>query len=1145
MRGLGWVLGLLLLGLLSTAGRGDEAVPLEKSTEAPALQKQVEALLTAWVRQDPAAMQKVWSPKADQWEAFRQAQQRFFDGSEKLGVDGLRMRGTVADGNALIRVITQRQWRSPITWETTVEPMVWELYWEKEGGDWRLWEWVDCHYRLGVEFIRAGTDEARAVVWKKDPEAAAATVVHQFRGSVDAFVARGDWDGAFKASDLEQHAAKLLGEPREIGLALLTRGQIHYARSEGEAADRVWSEAERTLEQAGEPSLAALARTNRAMALEPLGRYTEALALMEPAVRTLQAGKDPIRAAQARLNRGVLLFRLSRYEEARADLKAALDTYRAAGFVWGATLAATNLASIDEAIGAYEQAEDILRSCLAVAREMRQGSEELRLSNNLAQVERDLGRPRQAEITAGDALKTAESRGDRAAAAMLKNTLGQIRQDLGDYGAAIALVEEVRQAYREQKSSGGEAVALQNLGVLYDLTGRPDEALSSYEAALKLANEIGDRRNGIITQLGMANSLRAKGDTRRAIDTLVAAQQAAFKMADLATLTAATMNISRTLERLGERALALKMATAAREMAQEAKDRRREAGTTYLIADLQASDGKYAEATTNLREALRLAAETGDVDTEMHAQWSLGGVFQKQKKWPEAIAAYKEGARLLESLRERTREQSLQTSFLAQWSAYYHQLAGAYLAGGNPEEAFRTSERVRGRSLVDLLHKGKTDLTRSLSADERGQEQQLRLSLDAVSSEVESARAVTTDQQLAQQEKLKKTRSALEEYRRQMFLRHQYLQLQRGEFAPISLQALGKGLFARNPGLCVLSYLVAGNETLVFTLTGSLKPGEPARLAIFHVPTTQTELQDQMDQFRAACAQPGGAYKSLGQKLYAQLVSPAEKLLAGKTQLVIVPDSAMPPLPFQALVDGQGRHLVERFGISYTPSVTALTAMAELKDRRAKAEKPATPLVSVGRPQFTNEADLPATEAEAKRIAALAGPNAKTLLGKDATEERVRTEISNARFVHLATHGKLNEAAPMYSGLALTRGPKDDGVLEARELMDLDLKAEMVVLSACETGLGKQVRGEGVLGLTWALFVAGTPTSVVSQWQVEDTSTGALMAGFYKALLQPAKGAVAPTKAEALRRAQLALMQDGKHAHPYYWAPFVVVGDWR
>jgi CHAT domain-containing protein len=334
-------------------------------------------------------------------------------------------------------------------------------------------------------------------------------------------------------------------------------------------------------------------------------------------------------------------------------------------------------------------------------------------------------------------------------------------------------------------------------------------------------------------------------------------------------------------------------------------------------------------------------------------------------------------------------------------------------------------------------------------------------------------------------------------------------------------------------------------QTWLFALRPGAKSGDPAQVTAFKIPVKAEELQDQIEQFRSECAQPGGAYKALGQKLYTQLLAPAEKLLAGKTHLVIVPDSAMPPLPFQALVDAQGRHLVERFGVSYAPSVTALTAMVELKDRRAQGEKPSSALLAVGRPQFTNEADLPATEAEVKRIAALAGPKTKVLLGKDATEDRVRSEITNARFVHLATHGKLNEAAPMYSGLALTKGPKDDGVLEARELMDLDLKAEMVVLSACETGLGKQVRGEGVLGLTWALFVAGAPTSVVSQWQVEDTSTGALMAGFYKALLQPAKGVVTPTKGEALRRAQLALMRDGKHGHPYYWAPFVVVGDWR
>jgi CHAT domain-containing protein len=275
-------------------------------------------------------------------------------------------------------------------------------------------------------------------------------------------------------------------------------------------------------------------------------------------------------------------------------------------------------------------------------------------------------------------------------------------------------------------------------------------------------------------------------------------------------------------------------------------------------------------------------------------------------------------------------------------------------------------------------------------------------------------------------------------------------------------------------------------------------------------------------------------------------------VLAGKTHLVLVPDGPLHTLPFQALQDATGKHLVERVSLSYAPSVSALLAMTELGDRRRTNTAGDVPLLAFGRPTpDAGLADLPATEKEVRSIGRLFGAGAQVLTGADASEERFKAGASRARTLHLATHGLLNEKAPLYSALALAHGPGEDGRLEARELIDLDLRADLVVLSACETALGKTVNGEGVLGLPWSLFVAGTPSTVVSHWQVEDETTGTLMSTFYRKMLPtPPKGGKVPAtaalpRAQALRAAQLTLLRDGKHAHPYYWAPIVLIGDWR
>jgi CHAT domain-containing protein len=222
--------------------------------------------------------------------------------------------------------------------------------------------------------------------------------------------------------------------------------------------------------------------------------------------------------------------------------------------------------------------------------------------------------------------------------------------------------------------------------------------------------------------------------------------------------------------------------------------------------------------------------------------------------------------------------------------------------------------------------------------------------------------------------------------------------------------------------------------------------------------------------------------------------------------------------------------------------------MMKRADLRKKEGSAPLEAFVMGRGTFPDQAehrnhDLHWAEDQATSIAGLFG--SKPLIGIDATRAKAVAEMGKARYIHFATHGELNEEAPMYSAIALGKGRDDDGMLYARDLMDMALQAEMVTLSACETALGQQVSGEGMLGLTWALLVAGTPTSVVTQWSVRDDSMNKLMVEFYRQLRDSEAKGPKISKAEALRRAQLSLMNDPKFRHPYYWAPTVLIGDWR
>jgi CHAT domain-containing protein len=271
--------------------------------------------------------------------------------------------------------------------------------------------------------------------------------------------------------------------------------------------------------------------------------------------------------------------------------------------------------------------------------------------------------------------------------------------------------------------------------------------------------------------------------------------------------------------------------------------------------------------------------------------------------------------------------------------------------------------------------------------------------------------------------------------------------------------------------------------------------------------------------------------------------------------LIIIPDGPLWNLPFQTLQDGLGKYLVEKSAVSYAPSLTALREMS----RKAKERKlsPNAELVAFGNPIVSKETGervrrvfmgeklepIPEAERLVNTLKQMYGPaRARVYTGADAREETAKAESPKFRIVQIATHGILNNVSPMYSHLVLAQNDKDpneDGLLEAWEMKELDLKADMVILSACDTARGKVSSGEGMIGMSWALFIAGTPTTVASQWKVESSSTTELMLEFHRQLLSGKK----ISKAEALRQAELKLMKIPKYKHPSYWAGFVLVGD--
>jgi CHAT domain-containing protein len=311
------------------------------------------------------------------------------------------------------------------------------------------------------------------------------------------------------------------------------------------------------------------------------------------------------------------------------------------------------------------------------------------------------------------------------------------------------------------------------------------------------------------------------------------------------------------------------------------------------------------------------------------------------------------------------------------------------------------------------------------------------------------------------------------------------------------------------------------------------------------------------------------AYTSSSYDLYTRLIAPVRKYLNGIRELTIIPDGPLHYLPFEALLTKRPTdttpdfarmpYLITEFEIAYQPSATVLSAKAA-EEKPVRPEKGFIGFAPVFNDQEKNKvlgADafavttrsirfdgqsygaLPQSEREVKTIAKLFEDNsspARVYLHKSATESAIKEESAGS-VVHVASHGFINEKNPKLSGLLFAKeNDLEDGVLYTGEIYNMSLNAELVVLSACESGLGKVVRGEGILGLTRGFLYAGARNVVVSLWQVADKFTADLMIAFYRNLIngQPL--------ASALRNAKLGIIKGGEHAYPLEWSPFVVIG---
>jgi CHAT domain-containing protein len=675
-----------------------------------------------------------------------------------------------------------------------------------------------------------------------------------------------------------------------------------------------------------------------------------------------------------------------------------------------------------------------------------------------------------------------EELGDKFGIANLQNNIGVAYKSQGLYEQALEWFQKSLQRYEEIKLDWGVARSLNNIGDAYRLQGRHDQALENLLKSLRLREEANDRSG-----------------------------------------------IALTLNNLGR---------------------------------LYRAQGRHAEMLEVGRRAAGVAEEINEPEAFWNAHDVMGAALLALGRPVEARRNFLAAIAAIESARQEVAGGQLQQSFLENRLGPWLGMIELLVSQKEYAEALSFAEQSKARVLLDALQSGRASLRKSLSPQESQTEEEHRLRLVALNSQLtgELRRGKPDSSRVAELKAgVEKARLEYEAVEAGLYAAHPELKTHRGEASIIKAEEL-KTLLPDAAG-ALLEYVVADDRTYLFAITKAAGRAE-AELQVYTIPIKRDELAKQTESFRAQLAGRDLGFRASARKLYDLLLKPAQRLLSGKSSLVIAPDDKLWELPFQALLAEDNRYVIETSAVSYAPSLTVLREMMAKRGKQQpgrQADPSAYTLLALGNPAVGKETiersaltmrdekldPLPEAEKEVKALGQLyGGARSKVYIGAEAREDRLKAEAAQARVLHFATHGILNDASPMYSHLALAEGDKnEDGLLEAWELMQMDLKADLAVLSACETARGRFGAGEGVIGLTWALFIAGVPSTVVSQWKVESASARELMLGFHRYLRAPSRESL--TKAEALRMAALKMMKNPSTSHPFYWAGFVLVGDGR
>ncbi len=853
---------------------------------------------------------------------------------------------------------------------------------------------------------------------------------------------------------------------------------------------------------------------NLGFAYGNLGNYPKAIDYHQKSLAIAREIKDRQSESKALGGIGGAYRSLGQYSKAIDYHKKSLAIAREIKDRQGEGAALGSIGSAYGSLGEYSKAIDYQQKSLAIARQIKDRLGEGQSLGNLGLVYHSLGEYLKSIEYHQKDLAIAREIKDRQGEGAALGNLGLVYHSLGEYLKSIDYQQKRLAIAREIKDRQGEGQSLGNLGLVYHSLGEYPKAIEYYQKVLVIAREIKDRESEgkSLGNLGIVyNSLRYYP---KVIEYQQKWLAIAREIKDRQSEGKALGNLGIAYKNLGDYSKAINYQQKWLAIAREIKDRESEGNALGNLGVAYDLLGDYPKAIEYYQQDLAIAKQIGDKAGEGGALHNLGFTYYKQEKLTLAENTLMESIKVKESLRNSELKDNEKVSFFDTQTGIYLTLQQVYIAQNKTDAALEISERGRARafveSLASRLYTNNKQLDKSPSPPTVNQIKQIAKSQNATFVQYS---IIYDEFKVADKQQTKES---------ELYI---WVIKPTGEitFRKADLKPLWQKENTTLRQFVTISRQSIGARGAAFRgIDVSYNP---------NAPKATNKLK----------------------RLHEILIDPIADLLPKNPndRVIFIPQDSLFLIPFPALQDTDGKYLIEKHTILTSPSIQVLDLTRKQRQRLKINRSTSSPqnMLIVGNPTMPQIppkvgkapqqlTPLPAAEEEAKAIAKLFKTQA--LIGNQATEMEVTQRLPQARFIHLATHGIFDDVQGLNSGIALAASPinkgneKSDGLLTAGEILDLKLKAELVVLSACDTGRGR-ITGDGVIGLSRSLISAGVPSVLVSLWSVPDSPTASLMTEFYQNLNKN------PDKAQALRQAMLTTMK--KHPDPRDWAAFTLIGE--